>query len=168
MFSGEHFVLREESSKIGTVTRGMMDGEGEMAFGRKEHSREQQSRLKLSTQIPPRTLQHCTSDTAGPVIGRTAVCVSIHVSSHTAEHELSITTGEREGSYEVPKLPEMCRTYRLRSGINWEDKLALEQIRCGKQFVKKACFVKTVLGAVRWMLVYPGAETSISCINTDV
>lgn len=38
--SGGHFVLRSKAGEIGAVSKSMMDGEREMAFGRQDHSRE--------------------------------------------------------------------------------------------------------------------------------
>lgn len=52
--SGGHLVSRSKAREIGAVSVGMMDGEREMAFGRKDHSREPWSRLRLSRGIPPR------------------------------------------------------------------------------------------------------------------
>lgn len=50
---GGHLVTRSKAGEIGAVSEGMMDGEREMDFGRKDHSREPWSRLRLSREIPP-------------------------------------------------------------------------------------------------------------------
>lgn len=52
--SGGQLVLRSKAREIGAVSKGMMDGEWEMAFGRKDHSRELWSRLRLRRDILPR------------------------------------------------------------------------------------------------------------------
>lgn len=51
--SGGHLVWKSKAGEIGAVSKGMMDGEREMAFGRKDDSREPWSRLRLSREIPP-------------------------------------------------------------------------------------------------------------------
>lgn len=52
--SGGHLVWRSKAGEIGAVSKGMMDGAREMAFGRKDHSREPWSRLRISREISPR------------------------------------------------------------------------------------------------------------------
>lgn len=53
--SGRHLVSRSRAREIGAVNEGMMDGGREMAFGRKENSRELGEQIEAQHRNPTKS-----------------------------------------------------------------------------------------------------------------